>query len=337
MEQTRTPGLALIKLLAIIGFFAILLGIILLAYYGVRHFPSFFGQLASIAERVNTYRPGESFTLSLPKTVVNSGEVFTLSWSNRKDADGYTFSYECVSGIVVSVKSEGEAYRDVSCTDTLALPSEVNGLFVKIDADRSRMSDVLFTVEAMVDEERSAVDTGTVTVVNATVGENEPPKTPTPKPDTGSLPPKTQTPPPSRPTGSSQVGGSIVSILPQSYPDGFTDLSIRYMGVGELEDGVFVPKGTWHEDGRAAFRFEVKNIGTKTSDTWTYALTLPNGSVYESDAQSGLKPNERAQFTIGFSLSDDNKSAVTIKGDVDTKNDTNEKNDSFNWSVRVAD
>lgn len=355
MESTQTGSRALIKLLAIIGFFAILGCIVWLIVQGVRMFPSAFMSLASIAETVGGYRPQSELSIDLEKNIVNSGETFTITWTDMGKGS-YTFTHVCREGVILFVRTSEGMLREVPCTDSLSLPHDVHGLFLSIQAREQRFSDVDFAVSFDAEKGDTHVTDGRVTVVNATVptkteaavvlGTDVPTKIDTPSvggtiplPPTSETPVVPSTPVTPRPSFStpSQPAASVVSILPKSYEDGFTDLRAMYLGVGTIENGTFVPKATFNEDDTAAFRFEVKNIGTKTSDSWTYELSLPGGVSYASDTQSPLTPNERAIFTIGFELNDAITSAsVKIGGEVKTKDDSDAENNDFDWSVKVT-
>ena len=98
----------------------------------------------------------------------------------------------------------------------------------------------------------------------------------------------------------------------------------------------FEAKATLEENERGAVRFEVKNIGTKTSEDWTFSITLPSGFTYSSEEEAPLKPNERAVFTLGFNVSDAPEVA-TIKASVTEETDTNKENNSFTWSVKITE
>ncbi len=341
MEPTRTGSQALIKLMAIIGFFAILALIVWLIVQGVRAFPSIFSSLASIAETVNEYRPGE-LTIELPKNIVNSDETFTVNWTDMGKGS-YEFTYVCSDGVSLFVRTNESALREIACTDVLTLPRDVHGLFLSVRAAKQRVSDVDFTVTFDAEKGDTHIATGRVTVVNATMGvKPQTVATETNEDTTIVLPSPTPAVPASLPEPTtrpvtSQPAASIVAFTPKSYEDGFTDLRALYLGVGTIENGTFVPKATFNEDDTAAFRFEVKNIGTKTSDTWTYSLTLPGGSMYESDPQTGLTPNEKAVFTVGFELGDNVQSSVTIAGKTIVKDDKDTSNNDFDWSVKVSD
>jgi hypothetical protein len=312
MEST-SGSRALIKLLAIIGFFAILALIVWLIVQGVRMFPSAFSSLASIAETVGTYRPNEELTIELPKSIVNSDETFVLNWTDMGKKGSYEFTYVCAPGVILSVRTSEGMLREISCVETLTLPSDVHGLFLSVRGGEQRFSDVDFTVAFDAEKGDTHIAQGRVTVVNATMpGTSVVTEGTSTVPPLATLPPKT-TPqatipkPPVTPVApeQSQPAASVVAFTPKSYEDGFTDLRALYLGVGTIENGTFVPKATFDTDDTAAFRFEVKNIGTKTSDTWTYELTLPGNNTYTSEPQTGLVPNEKAVFTIGFELDDE--------------------------------
>ncbi len=353
MEPTQTGAQAITKVLAIIGLFALISLIVWFVVQGVRLFPSAFTSLASIAETVGGYRPNSELTIDLEKSIVNSGETFTLRWTDMGKGS-YTFSYVCTTGVLLSVRASDGALREVPCGDALTLTDDVHGLFVSISAREQRFSDVDFQVAFDAQKGDTHVAEGRVTIVNATVPTRpdvpvvaEVPSKPrseavTPDaPKTIALPPKTATTQsptavaPSLPQVA-QGAASVVSLLPKSYEDGFVDLRAMYLGVGTLENGVFVPKATFTESDTAAFRFEVKNIGTKTSDTWSYALSLPQNVAYTSEPQTGLTPNEKAIFTIGFALGDTTLSSVKVGGEVTTTRDTNNANNKFDWSVKIA-
>lgn len=51
-----------------------------------------------------------------------------------------------------------------------------------------------------------------------------------------------------------------------------------------------------------AVKFTVKNIGTKTSDGWTFNAVLPTSPshIFHSEGQKALAPGEKIEFTMGF-------------------------------------
>lgn len=113
---------------------------------------------------------------------------------------------------------------------------------------------------------------------------------------------------------------------PVSNPNGVTDFSMTFVGVGSLNSSQrFVP-GNLPNSGQGAIQFVVKNIGTKTSGDWSFKLDLPNGSKMTSSVQKPLLPSESSTLTVAFSMSDDKwhdtNGTVVGGGDVSLANNS---------------
>lgn len=117
---------------------------------------------------------------------------------------------------------------------------------------------------------------------------------------------------------------------PVSNPNGFTDLSMSFVSVGNLNSNQrFVP-GTLPDNGQGAMQFIVKNLGTKTSSDWNFKLDLPNGSTMTSSVQKPLMPNESSTLTVVFEM---DKDWHNIGGTVLGGGDVNLVNNSFTAKV----
>ncbi|MCB9819032.1 hypothetical protein H6788_02515 [Candidatus Nomurabacteria bacterium] len=117
---------------------------------------------------------------------------------------------------------------------------------------------------------------------------------------------------------------------PVSNPNGFTDLSMSFVSVGNLNSNQrFVP-GTLPDNGQGAMQFIVKNLGTKTSSDWNFKLDLPNGSTMTSSVQKPLMPNESSTLTVVFEM---DKDWHNIGGTVLGGGDVNLANNSFTAKV----
>ena len=130
---------------------------------------------------------------------------------------------------------------------------------------------------------------------------------------------------------------TVTYSVPTSDPKGHVDLATKIVAVGQLtSSGDFVKRGNIDNDARGAFQFEVKNVGTKTSDKWHFVAKLTSGKKYESKLQLPLKPQERVVFTLGYgNVGEDgiNMIGATVYAD----DDTNKNNDSFTWAVSVVE
>jgi len=340
-QATHESKTVVIKTLAIIGFIATITLSVWVAVQVVRVIPNAFSSsLASIADSISNYRTVDELVVTTEKSIVNTGESFEILWNDLEREGNYHFTYVCVEGVSLDIRAADGNVVHMNCTDTLTVPENVHSIEVLASSEKRRFTDVPFSVaftDLDTDDELFSEDSK-VTVVNATIPQSadlaadnstseEEITVVTPQPT-----PAEEAPTPAKPI----TIETSVSFLPTSHEDGFTDLKMSYLGVGSLDDNVFTPKATFVTGTKGALKFEVKNIGTKTSDDWTFTATLPSGFVFNSDTQAALKPNERAEFTLGFDVVAE-ESTQKIKATLTEENDTNETNDSFNWSVKVTD
>ncbi|MEZ4195168.1 MAG: hypothetical protein R3B53_02105 [Candidatus Paceibacterota bacterium] len=123
--------------------------------------------------------------------------------------------------------------------------------------------------------------------------------------------------------------------IPVSNPNGTTDLVVSYLGTGQLyTNGMFNNTGVINYNQPGGVQFAVHNVGSKTSDTWTFEAKLPGNITYTSDKQTPLKPNERAVLTISFGPTKETSTQnIIIK--IDTKSDTNFATNYLNQPVLV--
>jgi len=364
MEHTHGLKTATIKLLAIVGFFAVAGLIVWALVQGVRTFPHAFSSLATIAESVTTYQAERELEISLDKNIVNSGETFKIFWTEMRGNGAYHFGYSCVDSAQVSVRTGDGSFQSMSCTEDLELSKEATGLFIMATSRSQRFSTLTFTIRFDSENGDDHITESRVTIVNATVPtaqvpsqeetvqeeiENTNTEIPVAQPTTETepivteqLPPEpvaTVPPPivdePARPVVPTQPASAIVSILPQTSVSAFTDLKMSFSAVGTMSGNTFTPSAAFTMGSRAGLRFTVTNIGTKRSDIWSFVIDLPEGR-YESGSQTPLEPGEQALYTVGFDFPESDIKSFTLKGTVDEKKDMNTKNNSFSWSVKIA-
>lgn len=357
MNETRFRGVA-IKSIAIIGFFATIILIVWMATEGIKRAPAAFSSLASIAESIANYRAVHELKIVTEKTVVNSDEPFQISWTDVKQAGEYHFSYACTGGVDLLVRGGEGALVPVSCTDTLSLPATVHGLFLSVNSEDMRFTDIPLKVTFTNDAKDETLESETkITVVNATIPTTEQPavavaETPTPKPETVTPAEPAKDPVVTKPVETTEtvVPTEVVSapkpapkpvttiVYPQSNPNGYSDLAIKTLGSGVLRNDVFTYTAKYDRDLRNSIKFDIRNVGSKTSKEWHFETILPDGTIYESDTQVGLKPNEHVEFTLGFTIDEDSKKdVVKITNTVYTEGDANGNNNSSVWHVAVQD
>ena len=340
------------KIFAIIGFIAVIIFAIWLIVNVVTMIPSAFSSLASIADGVYNTRPENGLTVAASKSIVNTDEDFTISWTDTGRTGTYAFSYECTNGVTMDVRTESGDVKSLPCDQDLELEG-TRSIDVIANSDERRFVDVPYLVTFT---NAGALDTffektGQFTVVNAGIPQSvdvavetetdEETETDTP----GTVAGETTSEEPETPAVSTPVtGGNLPTVIeqpifeiPTSNPRGTVDLQVTYLGVGHLENNnSFDPKADIDNDEKGSFRFAVKNIGTKTSEEWDFEATLPTGQVFKSDDQAPLKPNERAVITLGFDAVG-TTGFKTIGAEVDVDDDVNNANNEFTWGVRVTD
>ncbi len=332
-----------VKILTIVGFFATIALVVWLLVQGLRFLPGSFASLASIADSVQNYQFGKELTIDIEKDIVNSGEPFTVKWDGVTNAGTYYFTPTCKEYVTVTVLESVDNTKDVVCGSSFPIPNESRELTVTLNATEERFTDVPFTIAFESNNKKiHLAESGIVTVIGkstSTIAEADTEDTIV-KPETvpevvvseDTTPAVTPT---YKPAPTPVVTTQTITYYPTSDKNGYTDLRVQFVGVGVMRGNTFVPTARYEEDERGAFRFEVKNIGTKTSDDWHFNAELPGSVDYTSKEQEPLLPNERAVFTLGFDVLDDNKTKIVI--DIDTDRDSKNSNNELSWTVQIDD
>lgn len=341
-----------LKTLAIGGFIGL---IIIIAWLGIQlisFMPSAFTSLASLADSVYNYKPVELVVVS-NKAVANAGEAFSISWNKPKQEGTFAFTYQCTDGVAVEVRTENGQIENVNCGESFAIGS-VDTIDISINSERNRFTEVPYKISFLPSKsnEPAASTDKTITVVNAmispvAVSATTTPTTETPKPVVVTNPepviPKPVVKPPvvAKPTlpvatPKPIVVSKPVYTIPVSNPNGTSDIAVRLFGIGTVDaKNKFTPGVVIDNDVKGAIQFEIKNFGTKTSNSFTYTATLPNGSEYESPVQTALKPNERLVATIGFETAD-MTGIKSFSVEVSVNGDSNKNNNQFTSKVSIV-
>ena len=338
-----------LKTLAIGGFVGL---IIIIAWLGIQlisFMPSAFTSLASLADSVYNYKPTELVVVN-NKSVANSGESFTITWNKPKQVGTFSFKYACTEGVGAEIRTEGGAIASVPCDEDYVLGS-TESLDVSFTSERNRFTEIPYSVSFIpaTSETASATTENKITVVNAmispvvadvaTTSVTEVIVTEETKPEVKPKPEVVVTPKPTvpKPTPKPVTISKPVYSVPVSNPNGFTDIAVRSFGIGSVDtSNRFTASSVIDNDNKGAIQFEIKNIGTKTSDSFTYTATLPNGGTYTSPKQEALKPNERMVATIGFETSD-MTGVKSYSVTVQILGDTKANNNVFTSAVSIVE
>lgn len=345
MNETNFRAVA-IKSIAIIGFFATIILFVWLVAEGITRAPGAFGSLASITESISNYRAVHELSLATEKTVVNSNESFQISWTDVKQTGEYHFTYTCTPGVDLLVRGADGALVPVSCTDILSLPANVHELSLSVTSDDMRFTDIPLSISFTNKKTNETLSSeAKVTVVNATIPtkaesvvvvEETPAKIPVVATVPKAEKPVTSAPVVAAPAPTPKP--AFTTVYPASNPNGIADLSIKTLGSGIITNGVFVYTAKYDRNLQNSVKFDIRNSGTKTSDAWAFITTLPDGTIFKSAPQVGLKPNEHVEFTLGFKIDDDvTDDFVRVQNTVYTTTDSNASNNTSVWHVAVQD
>jgi len=351
MNQPTSGGsneeskIAAIKTLAIVGFIVAIVFFVWLAVQVVRVAPTAFGTLASLAESV--YGTQKPFDARVNKNVVNSGDTMTLSWDTVRTSGTYDVLYQCVEGVSLEARDvKGNIVAPI-CGVPFLLDAEKESADLLFTSEKDHFADITLAVRFTPTNTPEKVEEKTflLTVVNAALAEETPVvEEPEPEEETPVTEPEPEETPvvtPPKPTQPVVTPAVPVPTHPVSNPNGFTDLQVTYLGIGTYDEStrVFTPTTQIDNDKRGAFRFEVKNTGTKTSDTWTYTVTFPDESTrtYTSPLQMPLQPGERDTVLIAFSDIAEKAGTYDISVKVATARDTVSHNNGFEWSIKIVD
>jgi hypothetical protein len=217
---------------------------------------------------------------------------------------------------------------------------------IVIDSEKQRFIDVPYSVSFTNLDGEEVTARNQVTIVNASIPTNplattedletETNREPEPEP-APEVAGETTSNVPTTPVvaGPPQVVQEVIYALPTSDPNGSVDLAIRLVTTGVMTSQNFIPGSLISKSQTGAFQFEVKNLGTKTSDNWSFAALLPSDIKYTSKTQSPLKPNERAIITLGFDGI--TKTGVeAFSAQLTTDEDTDASNNQFASTVRIT-
>ncbi|MFT5849226.1 MAG: hypothetical protein ACI9H6_000026 [Patiriisocius sp.] len=347
-QVTQDQKDSVTKTFAIVGFVVAILFAVWLAVQVVSVIPSAFSSLASIADGVYNYSEDQTLTVATADSVANTGEAFTLSWTQMNHEGTYSFSYQCAEGASIDVRNAQGEVLSLDCGETYGL-GNTTSLDVIVTSEKQRFTDVTYTVlyspEDIDAEEIEA--TSQITIVNVSIPTTGLAMSEEEAAAEGQVAGETTTEPEVEPetlvtnTGTGLTAGTpttveeIIYAIPTSDPNGKIDLQVTYLGVGSLTGKTFSAGPSIDIDEQGAFKFQVTNIGTKTSKEWGYEAHLPSGIEYTSGEQDVLKPNEKAIITIGFE-------GLTQTGverfgaDITAKSDVDNANNSFTWAVNVV-
>ncbi len=336
MDYSSSSGLAssASRILAIIGFIAL----IAIGMYGsvrvAQSVPGLFSQMgAAIVSITSIFVPAEeTIIVSLPSYTVLHDAPVTVAYEHRnKDGEGaYAFRYSCVDSVSIETV-EGGAAVSIACNTPYTFQPFNNSVTVTPRSEGARYADIEIFISFSPEGGGAPIIGSTLMTVENLKADTKKPAVPAPPapqtPSTPSAPPKRET-----------------IVIPQgraSDPNGYTDLTARVIEVGYMDpSGAFVASSTPSRQYRIAVRFAIENVGSKTSNEFTFSAVLPTFPPYTyfSPAQVALGPGDRIEFTIGFdSFEQDNTGDFVVNVDPSARvNERDKANNIIRYTVTVV-
>lgn len=344
------------KTFAVVGFALIIVFLVWLAIQIVSLLPGAFGSLAKMAEDVyNRERTPETIVIEAEDSVVNSKESFRISWNETNDRGRYALQYDCTDGVSLDARLPNGVVVPVDCGSLYQLPNDTFYLDLSFASEKERFSDlsyaITFTPEG---QSTTAIESRQeLTLINASIPpegivagssdetDTEDPVIDTPADNNDQVDntDDSDNTPVSNPEPETRYRYVYQTTyqVPVSDPNGYTELAVTYMGIGVVNSfGQFIPQNRLDTNDFGAFQFKVKNIGTKTSSTWSYEADLPTNATYDSNIQTALKPNEEALITVAFGRVHD-EGTERFGVEIDGGNDISSANNQFTATVRIDD
>lgn len=318
----------LLKTFTLIGVITVIIVCLWVAVQFVQAIPSIFSSLGGAITA--TTHVQEELTLGVPDTLVETNEDTTLSWTTSDIPGVYRISHACTDVDVAVTLLDEEVTLTCDTAHTLADGEQGNTTLALSSGDR-RFVDVPVTLTFIPEDDifETQHKTITLTVFNKDISLSESVGVDLDEQEQD----EEETSTPAQQAPQKPVFTTIFSV---SDPRGFVDLSVSFLDIGVARNGQFIPRDELEAGERGAVRFAVQNLGTKTSDDWTFIADFPTSrsNTFESKRQHGLAPQERSVITLEFDTTNDD-GRHEISALVETDNDVVRINDDFFVSVSV--
>lgn len=280
--------------------------------------PNTFDRLAAaFISLTQKFIPGEHIIMSVNPQRVESGDQTILSWTHRnKSGNGvYTLTYPCTGGSYLGVRLSTGNKKILCDTPSEVVSADSNLTLIPV-SEAGGVTEVRITLSYSASNENASPITAstTLSIVGTTqatkeiVSENNttPVVIPSEQIKQSATPNASKTPTAGTRTEKTYtLASTSQSVVPKTpAPYGKTDLAPRIIAVGTIDrtTNQFTATTSLHVSDRIAVKFEVENLGTADSGSWTFSAVLPTFPMYifQSEGQQNLQPGDRIEFTLGF-------------------------------------
>lgn len=301
---------------------------------------------------------GSDLAVGTNKSSVRSEDSFSVTWKGKEyENEVYrSVSFKCVSGITVEYKSTN-GMKPVICDTVFPLPNTPEGSFPFVVTSLLSEKEELPFVISVTDKLENKVivsNASSVDIFPKGSGNDAPPSDYTPdysdpNPNTGTVTSTnsgtgskdTTKTPPKTTTGGTGWGGNTSSGGYGTYYTGVETgnpdlrLVLTNVYVTDRQTGNNKSTSNIYSGDRITARFQVTNIGTRSSGLWVLNAQIPSSNAadrsYTSGYQPSLTPGSVYEMVIGFDSYDGNGDLVL------TASNNNDANSSNNQLVVPLD
>ena len=291
-----------------------LLGAILIAFViiiiltSLTFLPSIMGRISNSlsAALYSVFVPVENATITADKSIINSGEDFTINFKKGDTSVSglFAMSYACNSNAdLVSVETNG--LKKINCDTPYYLLDNDNS--IKIRATTVDSVTRLIVTGSFENNDTQKVEN--VGIIRVTIK----------NPSAGNIIPANSNKPVSNTSNPTVTLVNPASAPTQTYY-GKPDLAVRLLQVGLLNsfNNQITSQTQFSYSDMVGIKFEIRNDGDTNTGLWYFTATLPSLStpIYNSNTQISLKPGESIIFTLGFTnLTNIYSNTITISAD----------------------
>lgn len=324
------------KWLAVFGLFALVLALAWFIFTVIAFIPNALSLAGSalFTSEQEEIQTSEIILGTMVTPAVND-EIITLSWEHSPEPPlgSYAVWFACADDVTVQVVTPDDGMQSINC-ETYYNIGERTSLNVLFQSPSTEITSIDYEIAFVPEDENleQQGSVGTIVIENPALALREDDKEDIE--EEADIIDETEVEEEAIEQPAPEYREDIVYQVPQSDPQGATDLGVRFFGVGILENETFTAQPSFEQSKRGAIRFVVTNHGTRTSENWTYTATLPNGQIYESPTQMPLRPNENATISLGF-RSPAETGTYPFSVAIETTRDISTANHSFSWSVSV--
>jgi hypothetical protein len=310
--------------------------IIIIIFMSVWALPGIMSKISSSlsAALYSIFVPADKATMTIDKSIVNSGDDFNITFKKGEVAATglFTITYACNPNVSL-LSEETAGFKNIECDTPYYLLDNETSIKIKPTTTENIVRLVVNgSFENNDTQKIEKVGVVRITIKNDTLGTVV---TPPVKPVVATSSPNSNQTATSSTNNHSNVVVVPAPIIGMPAPSyyGKPDLVVRTLQVGLMTNGTnFIStQNSFRYSDMIGIKFEVRNDGDANTGIWYFTASLPSISTptYSSNAQISLRPGESIIFTLGFSnLSNVNTGLITIN--VDPKNMVYESNEGNN-------